>query len=106
MAKLRLSVLNTIRKMNKPIELRFILTCRFKLDVPTKEPEETFAGFNGGKPILITEPDNIMTIIDRIFRIILEKIPTFETEGTGWRCGNVEYFDMQVVEADPISGSS
>ena len=52
---MRLPIINTIRTMDKPVKLRFILTCRFKLDSPTREKKEMFAGFNGGKPILITD---------------------------------------------------
>ena len=99
-------VLKLIKGKNKPIKVKFILTCKFIKENPATGQIERNSGNFSNKPIIVSEATNLSELYNTITEKFLESIETFQNQSSGWQFDEVESFSINIDAYTPTSGSS
>ena len=104
--KLKPKVLELLYTRNKPIKVKFVLTCAFiKENLATGKIEESEGYFHTHIEV-VTDSTDLSKLFDAMTELQLEKVARFEGEKSGWQFDRVEYFDIHINPFEPLSGTS
>ena len=98
---IRPRVINFFHGRKRPFQVKFIFTCKF-----SKEGEEDSYGFFHTHVERVMEDTDLGELYERMIKECLEKIETFQKEGSGWTFASVESFDISVDPFNPMRAGS
>ena len=104
--KIKPKVVGLLYTRDKPIKVKFVLTCTFiQENLATGKIDESDGYFHTTLEI-VTDSTDLSELFDVMTGLQLEKVGRFEGEKSGWQFDRVEYFDIHINPFDPLSGTS
>ena len=99
-------ILNLIKQQNKPIKLKFILTCKFFKENPaTGKTDENYGYFHSFVET-ITETSDLSELFNVMTNRLIELSQQFQNRGSGWQFSKVETLDINIDPFETLYGSS
>ena len=99
-------ILNLIKQQNKPIKLKFILTCKFFKENPATGKVDENSGHSYSFVGKITEATDLSEIFDVLTNRLIELSQLFQNRGSDWQFSKVETLDINIDPFEPLYGSS
>ena len=99
-------ILNLIEQQNKPIKLKFILTCKFFKENPATGKIDENSGYFHSFVETITEESDLSELFNVLTNRLIELSQQFQNQGSGWQFSKVESLDINIDPFEPLSGSS
>ena len=101
---IRPRVIRFLSEKNKPFQVKFIFTCRFRKEVGGKV-EYNYGYFHTNVERIMEDTD-LGNIYNVMIAMCLEKIDKFQNKGSGWQFDSVVSFDINVDPYRPLRGTS
>ena len=101
---IRPKVVKFLSERDRPFQVKFILTCRFRKEVSGKV-EYNYGYFHTNIERIVEDTD-LGSIYNIMIALCLEKISKFQNKGSGWQFDSIVSFDINVDPFEPIGGSS
>ena len=89
-------ILNLIKQQNKPIKLKFILTCKFFKENPATGKVDENSGYFYSFVGKITEATDLSEIFDVLTNRLIELSQLFQNRGSDWQFSKVETLDINI----------
>ena len=102
----RARVVDFFQRRQRPFQVKFILTCKFRKGATKEEEVDIFGYFHNTHVERVMEDTDLDELYERMIRECLEKIERFQKEGSGLRFASVEYLDIHVDPLRPMGGNS
>ena len=102
---IRPRVVRFLSEKDKPLQVKFILTAKFKKGVSEEDMTNSYGYFHTNI-VRIMEGADLGEIYNVMIAMILEKIDKFQNKGSGWQFDSVVSFDINVDPYKPMRGTS
>ena len=103
---MKTKILNLIKQQNKPIKLKFILTCKFFKENPATGKIDENSGYFHSFVETITEESDLSELFNVMTSRLTELSQQFQNRRSGWQFSKVETLDINIDPFEPLSGSS
>ena len=102
---IRPRVVRFLSEKDKPLQVKFIFTAKFKKGVSEEDMTYNYGYFHTNIE-RIMEGADLGSIYNVMIAMILEKIDKFQNKGSGWQFDSVVSFDINVDPYNPMRGTS
>ena len=92
---IRHNVVKFLSERKKPLQVKFIFTCKLQKGVSEEDLEYCYGYFHTHVERIMEDTD-LYELYERMTRECLEKIEEFQKKGSGWQFVSVESFDINV----------
>ena len=99
------NVVKFFSERKKPLQVKFIFTCKFQKGVSEEGLEYSYGYFHTHVERIMEDTD-LYGLYERMPWECLENIGKFQKKGSGWQFVSVESFDINVDPFRPLRGSS